>query len=42
MQADSSRSGNDTHVEDGMISKDASVIGNNIAGSSHDKDNITK
>nr|GFB41359.1 hypothetical protein [Tanacetum cinerariifolium] len=41
-QADSSRSGNDTHVEKGMISKDASEIDNYVAGASHEKDNITE
>ncbi|GJW11717.1 hypothetical protein Tco_1577544 [Tanacetum coccineum] len=41
-QADDSRSGNDTHVEEGMISTDASEIDNNVAGASHDKDNITE
>ncbi|GJW22747.1 hypothetical protein Tco_0033369 [Tanacetum coccineum] len=41
-QTDSSRSGNDTHVGDGVISKAASEIGNTVAGDSHDNDNITK
>ncbi|GJU60958.1 hypothetical protein Tco_1238724 [Tanacetum coccineum] len=39
-QADSSRSGNHTHAEDGKISKDDAGIGNNVVGASHDKDNI--
>ncbi|GJY94812.1 hypothetical protein Tco_0511173 [Tanacetum coccineum] len=41
-QVVSSRAGNDTYTKDGKISKDASEIGNNVAGASHDKDNITK
>nr|GFA58739.1 zinc finger, CCHC-type [Tanacetum cinerariifolium] len=30
--------GNDIHAEEGMISKDASEIDNNVAGATHDKD----
>nr|GEW84607.1 reverse transcriptase zinc-binding domain-containing protein [Tanacetum cinerariifolium] len=39
-QAGSSRSGNHTKAEDGKIGKDAAGIGNNVVGTSHDKDNI--
>ncbi|GJR29339.1 hypothetical protein Tco_1105571 [Tanacetum coccineum] len=37
-----SRSGNDIHAKDGKIGNDASEIDNNVAGASHDKDNITE
>ncbi|GJX45276.1 hypothetical protein Tco_0261952 [Tanacetum coccineum] len=41
-QDESSRTGNDTHAEDGKINKDALEIDNKVAGASHDKDNITE
>ncbi|GJX28232.1 hypothetical protein Tco_0236311 [Tanacetum coccineum] len=39
---DNSRLGNDTHVGDEKIDKDASEIDNNVAKASHDKDNMSQ